>query len=232
MPTDVILQHSSFSPAKLIRSLSSADQDNFNKLKAAYDACMDEDTIKKRGLEPLMGILHHVAEIFPLTESALNERALSEDAEGEGLANTIGYLAKLGVSALISCGAGADDKDPDVVVVQASPPYEIGLPAKDYYKDDKVVKLYEATLAQIFDKFHPSSNDEDAALKFGGLEIIAARGKSNEYAHKVVELEKKLAAASPDAEDRDDVTVSNFVHSEETVMLKQSLEILQPFVSL
>ena len=78
-------------------TLSSVDQQNFDKLRNAYDACMDEDTIKKAGVKPLLEVLHDVAE-------------LSKDSSG--LSDTITFLLKLGVSSLVSVGAGADDKQP------------------------------------------------------------------------------------------------------------------------
>lgn len=68
------VQHSSFSPAQLLTTVSSVDQQNFDKLKAAYDACMDEDTIKKEGDKPLLEILHQVADMFPVKESAFRRR--------------------------------------------------------------------------------------------------------------------------------------------------------------
>jgi endothelin-converting enzyme len=112
------MQHSSFSPAQLIQTLSSADQENFEKLKAAYDACMNEDKIKKDGLKPLMEILKDITDMFPVKGSVYERDSLLESADKEDLADAIGYLAKLGVPAFISAGAGADDKDPDTVVVQ------------------------------------------------------------------------------------------------------------------
>ncbi|KAH8670454.1 hypothetical protein BGZ60DRAFT_430891 [Tricladium varicosporioides] len=172
-------KHSSFSPAMLVTSLSSIDQQNFNKLRDAYNACMDEETIKKAGIAPLKEILKQVADMFPV------EQGTSQD-EHKGLSDTILFLAKLGVTSFVSFGVGADDKDPDTVVVVASPPWSIGLPAKDYYSDDYVVKKYQDTLSQIIDRIHP--------------------GDAAKYARSVVELEKKLAASSPDAEDMNDVT--------------------------
>lgn len=83
-----------------------------------------------------------------------------------------------------------------------SPPYRIGLPAKDYYGDENVVQHYEDTIAQIIEKMdvhkHFTRDKDHRTGQFG----------SQETAHEVVEFEKNLAAASPDAEDRDDVTVS------------------------
>jgi endothelin-converting enzyme len=150
---------------------------------------MDEDSIKKAGIKPLREILKEVMDMFPVNETV---RSLSKSHGIEDLSDVIEYLQKLGVSALISTGVGADDKDPDTVVVQASPPYRIGLPAKDYYKDDAVVEKYESTLTLILESVFPD------------------HGPAENISHQVVEFEKKLAAASPDAEDRDDVTVSLF----------------------
>lgn len=204
------LQHSSFSPAQLIESLSSVDQQNFNKLRDAYDACMDEETIKKDGVKPLLEILHQVADMFSVQESAFQRRTPLTAKDSDDLSDTVLYLAKLGVSSLVLFGAGADDKDPDTVVVQASPPWRIGLPAKDYYKDGNVVKRYEDTLAQIIENLHPDHKD---------------------YAHDVIEFEKNLAAASPDAEDRDDVTVSLSSSPRLSDLLNLFSEILQSYVS-
>jgi endothelin-converting enzyme len=174
---------------------------------------MDEETIKKDGIKPLLDILHQVADMFPVEESAFRKKTPLESKDEGNIADTMLYLSKIGVSSLVSCGAGADDKDPDVVVVQCSPPYRIGLPAKDYYSDEDVVKKYEATVAQVIENLHPNHKHENATLharwmESGGHTKVAARGKSKDYAHDVIEFEKKLAAASPDAEDRDDVTVS------------------------
>ncbi|KAK0107823.1 hypothetical protein ONS96_003612 [Cadophora gregata f. sp. sojae] len=204
-------KHSSFSPAQLLETLSSVDQQNFDKLKAAYDACMDEDTIKKAGAKPLLEILHEVADMFPVKESAFSKRSPILAQDKRDISSTLLYLAKLGVPALVSFGAGADDKDPDSVVVQASPPWSIGLPAKELYSDSAVTKKYEDTIAQILAVLHPDHSHENATLhaqwmKTRGHGKIASRGQSVDLAHEVVEFEKKLAAISPDAEDSNDVT--------------------------
>lgn len=194
---------------------------------------MDEDTIKRAGVKPLTEILHQIADLFPVEESAFDRRTPLTATDSKSIAETILYLSKLGVAALISSGAGADDKDPDTVIVQVSPPYRIGLPAKDYYSDSAVVKKYEDTLAEIIANLHPDHSDENATLhgqwtKVKGHGKIAARGESKYYAHDVVEFEKKLAAASPDAEDRDDVTVSSVCVS--MVCVLTTAAILQPDV--
>lgn len=187
---------------------SSVDQQNFDKLRDAYDACMDEETIKKAGVKPLMDILHDVAEMYPV-------QARTATKDSKRLSDTIRFLAKLGISSLVSFGAGADDKDPDTVVVVASPPWRIGLPAKDYYTDAAVLKKYEDTLSETIQQFHPELqyvNHWKISVPWVELtahgRIVQGSGAQS-YAHEVVEFEKKLAAASPDEEDRNDVTVSS-----------------------
>lgn len=174
----------------LLATTSSVDQQNFDKLKDAYSACMDENAIKKAGVKPLHEILKQIADMFPLNKTTRTLKSPLGSPNLDGMKDIIEYLQKLGVSALISVSVGADDKDPDTVVVQASPPYSIGLPVKDYYKDEAIIEKYENTLTVILEN------------------IFTDRGPAESLSHKVVEFEKKLAAASPDPEDRDDVTVS------------------------
>ena len=191
---------------------------------------MHEDEIKKSGITPLMKLIHQVADNFPVDESAIARRTLLKASkDSEDMANTILYLAKLGVPALISSGVGADgedifirsinsskltldhlDKDPDVVVVQASPPWRIGLPAKDYYENAEVVEEYKQTIRQVFEALQPDENSTIHAqwIKATDHGNIASSRRIGGYAYEVVEFEKKLAMASPNAEDQEDVTVS------------------------
>ena len=141
-----------------MKSSSSVDQENFEKLKDAYDACMDEDVIKRAGVAPLMKILDEIASLFPTQQIAFLRSALtSKDADE--MADTILYLAELGIPALISSRAGADDRDPDTVVVQVSSPWRIGLPAKDYYTDDSILKKYEEALVLVMAALYPDQKD-------------------------------------------------------------------------
>ncbi|KAK5044530.1 hypothetical protein LTR84_010741 [Exophiala bonariae] len=160
----------------------SEDKENFEKLKATYDACLDEDTIKKVGLAPLAELLDTINHLYPAS-------CFRSPRSTDGLSETVIYLAKLGVTALAAAGTGADDRDPDQVVVSVSAPYRIGLPAKELYSDDKVVEKYKTVIHDVFAALYPEKLDH---LK--------------DSTSALVEFEIKLAAASPDAEDRDDVT--------------------------
>lgn len=173
-----------FSPQLTAATSESADKQNFDKLKAAYDACLDEDTIKKYGVTPLLEILNETSSRLS-AQSCPNSKAISEQ---NALADTVLYLANLGVSAFAAPFTGADDRDPDTVIISVSAPYRIGLPAKELYKDEKIVSKYETVASEVITALYEHSDHKVDS-------------------HALVEFEKKLAAASPDAEDRDDVTV-------------------------
>ena len=145
----------------------SADEDNFDKMKAVYDACLNEDKIKSLGAEPLLEVLEEIKQAYP-----------------EG--NAVRLLARYGVTGLIATGTGADDRDPDTVVVSVAAPYSFGLPSKERYEDEKLVEKYRGVTIKVLTALYPDAKKESFS--------------------KIVDLEKKLAAASPSTEDREDVT--------------------------
>lgn len=98
--------------------MASVDRQNFDKLKTAYDACMDEENIKETGVEPLADVLHTIAQLFPAEESARQEETALKVQGHPGLANTIIYMSKLGISTIIDLGVSADDKDPVCLIIQ------------------------------------------------------------------------------------------------------------------
>lgn len=176
--------HSYFSPMQLAADPKSEDERNFEKMRAVYDACLDEDTIKKEGTAPLVKVLRDIIRLFPVPDKA----ALITADDKASIKGTVLYLSKLGISALVTSGTGADDTDPDTVIISVSAPYSIGLPAKERYFDDKIVSKYKGVINKVLPSLFPD------------------QGISNSTIEDLVEFEKKLAKSSPDAEDRDDVT--------------------------
>lgn len=161
---------------KLKSTSKSADEQNFDKMKAAYDACLNEDQIKSVGVKPLVSILEEIKKTYPA------------GASESQIKDTILLLAKYGVTGLVSTGTGADDTDPDTVVVSVSPPWSFGLPSKERYQDEKLVEKYRDVAVEVLKALYPDQNKDAFAA--------------------IIDLEKKLAAASPSTEDREDVTVS------------------------
>ncbi|KAF6826254.1 endothelin-converting enzyme [Colletotrichum plurivorum] len=171
-------KHSSFSPLRLLSEDKDSDEENFEKMKAAYDACLDEDKIKSVGLEPLTQVLDQIKQAYPLEAAAkVDDPSPTKD--------TILLLAKYGVDAFVATGTGADDRDPDTVVVSVAPP-RLGLPSKERYEDDNLVEKYRNVVVEVLGNLYPDGNKDNFA--------------------KVIDLEKLLAAASPSTEEREDVT--------------------------
>jgi len=152
-------------------------------MKAAYEACLDENAIKELGTAPLMEILGQIEDVFPPAAIENEENTQNTNA----IRDAIVVLADYGVSALVAAGTGADDKSPDTVIVSVSPPWRIGLPSKERYEDKELVKKYEDVVSQVLSALYPSFNSKSAS--------------------GVVDFEAKLAAASPNQQEREDITV-------------------------
>jgi len=167
-------------------------------MKDLYTSCMDETTIKKVGIAPLVSILSNISDHFD---------------GNDAIPSAFAYLWSLGVSPLVSANVGADDKHPDTVVVSIWNG-GIGLPSKEYYKDEKIVAKYQSVLYQVLTKIYPEKAIPNATFD------------------AVIEFEKKVAAISPDNADRNDVTVSiQHMILQEVVVNHNSLENISPYAS-
>lgn len=78
----------------------------------------------------------------------------------------------------------------------ATPRDSVGLPGKGYYENKNLVAQYQDVIGEILGAIHPSKQ---------------ARKQSGMLAKAVVDLESKLAAASPELKDLQDVTVGQKV---------------------
>ena len=92
--------------------ISPADRQNFEKLKADYDACMDEKEIRNQGLEPLEEITERVKTFFAGPEAAWKASPVRQSQQsiayssGSRLTDALLYLMKSGVDAMVSAGVG------------------------------------------------------------------------------------------------------------------------------
>ena len=95
---------------------SSPEASIFNKLKDAYDACMDEERLRGLGAEPLLDILRKVEKLFPAARPHSTsepfpklphqaQKGLIYEGENQ-LATTVAYLVSVGVDALVSFDVG------------------------------------------------------------------------------------------------------------------------------
>ncbi|KAL8709903.1 MAG: hypothetical protein Q9225_007376, partial [Loekoesia sp. 1 TL-2023] len=207
------LLESPYSASQLASSSSeSADKAIFHKIQSAYDACIDESTIKRTGSAPLLEVLRKVGEYFPVHTShddfkafpqppKRQQEGLAYDGESQ-LTKTVAYLASIGVDALVAFDVDADEKDPDSVVLMMNALSKPGLPSKEYYQDKSTVASYADIIGQVLEALlreaRPQSelaSDAEAVLEC-----------SEDLVKAVVQLESDLASASPDEEDAQDVT--------------------------
>jgi len=77
-----------------------SDKQNFDKMKAIYNTCMNEDAIKEYGVEPVAKILEEFETIYP----AKGENPTA--ANRAELTKALVWLAKNSVEGLISAGSG------------------------------------------------------------------------------------------------------------------------------
>ncbi|KAL8728940.1 MAG: hypothetical protein Q9166_005035 [cf. Caloplaca sp. 2 TL-2023] len=193
-------------------SSTSADKLIFDKIQSAYNACMDEKTIKHRGSEPLLDIIRKVEEYYPPRPYGANAGSLFNpngyqqkellNYRSDQLTRVVTYLSSIGVDAFVAFDIGADDKDPDSVVLTVNALNRPGLPSKEYYQDQDLLKSYADTIGQVLEALlreaRPPERPATDTSRFFDC--------SEELVRAIVEFEKNLAVASPDEADAEDVT--------------------------
>ncbi|KAI1376163.1 endothelin-converting enzyme 1 [Hypoxylon crocopeplum] len=187
-PYPTASKHSSFSPQNLVKLVASTDEENFLMIQEAYNACMNETTLQGIGVAPLVSLIEEVATSFPVAEGALDQPL--EQADYAALSDTILLLEQIGITSFVGLAAGADDKNPDVVIIQAYPAGLV-LPSPEYYEDNDTLSTYQSMLGEVFATLLPTNSSKSSA---------------KQLAESVVDLEKKIAAATPPPEDQSDVT--------------------------
>ena len=88
-------------------------------------------------------------------------------------------------------------------------PWRPGLPSKEYYKDDKVIRMYKSTIGQVLEGLLQEASPNTTILEGWRSQKDAKSGlfiKSDVLVDSLVDFEKQLAEASPDPEDAQDVT--------------------------
>jgi endothelin-converting enzyme len=88
------------------------DEENFNMMKALYNTCLDEATLKKLGIAPLVALLDEIAKAFPIEESAYGNSANIGPSDFKDIRETMLLLSKQGISTIEGIYVGIDDKDP------------------------------------------------------------------------------------------------------------------------
>lgn len=89
------------------------DVENFGKLKAGYEACLDESAIRERGIKPLSDLLAKLHAVYSLN----NAKAQTSK---DDLTDAIIFLMKSGTEALVSSGVSVRFPPPPIVGITMS----------------------------------------------------------------------------------------------------------------
>ncbi|KAK8434753.1 endothelin-converting enzyme [Phyllosticta citricarpa] len=154
------------------------DRENFNKMKTAYDACLNEDLLKEIGVKPVKELL----DALPKPDSGKYETT-------GGLTDILITLHRLGVYPLVKASTSSDRKTPDVVAIYLNNG-GMGLPSKEYYNKTDVQANYTRTIAEMFDIFLGNS------------------GTHGEISKQVFDLEHRIALAQLDPEQERNVDLT------------------------
>ncbi|KAI9183462.1 hypothetical protein H9P43_004380 [Blastocladiella emersonii ATCC 22665] len=117
------------------------EKELFAKVRSLYGACMDEETIAKRGAAPLRDLAAQFRHTFNGTTSGPIDRAV--------LADALAKLHDLGVDAFLGVGVESDARDPTTQSVYVSQS-GLGLPTKEYYTESRYTDVYRDTIAAVF----------------------------------------------------------------------------------
>ncbi|KAF2714497.1 zincin [Pleomassaria siparia CBS 279.74] len=155
-----------------------ADKEIFDKMIAAYDSCMDTDTIDALGAKPLQ-------DLFAKYEEESSDFDLKTT---DGLTNALIWLLKYGGSGIISAQTWADDKNPNITTIGLGNG-AFGMDSKEYYNDTESVANYTVAIVGMFDiLFGEEKHDTHASL-----------------AKELIDLETALIYATPDPSKAGDV---------------------------
>ncbi|CEP10669.1 hypothetical protein [Parasitella parasitica] len=124
------------------------DRENFNKVKAYYRSCMDEDTINRLGPTPIYPEVSKLLAKLGFNEEFTDTRFTSDHVRQ--FTETLIHLGTEGVDNLFSFGVGADDQSPDENVIAIDQP-SLGLPSREYYEQPEVIAAYRAGLTSLLD---------------------------------------------------------------------------------
>ncbi|KAK3825806.1 MAG: hypothetical protein J3Q66DRAFT_277932, partial [Benniella sp.] len=183
-------------------NVSESAQRNMQKLKDLYTSCMDEEQIAKAGRQPIVGEVQKLLDMFPVSNGILStaqtldpsQRSASK-IDRTALSMTLAHLNRLGLDSFGSISVSTDSKNPTKRVLELTEG-GLGLPSKEYYLDERIMGIYEATVGKML---HLILGDNIATTGPGAESTKTTEStKWDAIAKDIVEFEKELAAASTD----------------------------------
>jgi endothelin-converting enzyme len=121
------------------------DKQNFEKMIAIYDSCMDVKAIGSTGAEPLQNIL--------------NAYASGSSNKTADLTDKLIWVQTYGGSGFVQAAVTADDKNPNITTVALTSGL-LGLDAKEYYSDKEALANYTTAIVGMFDNLYGEDKHE------------------------------------------------------------------------
>ncbi|KAF9284348.1 Endothelin-converting enzyme 2 [Linnemannia elongata] len=139
----------------VIAKNDTTSQRNLKKLHSYYGACMDNNQLAKVGRKPLQDEIRKLTQLFPVTNTVTTPnnnngiRTVLSPANRQALSKLWGYNMKHGFETPIAWDLWDDETNPGYKMLTAQ---QSGLGLKDeaLYKDEKIVKLYEKVVGEMF----------------------------------------------------------------------------------
>lgn len=122
------------------------DRDNFDKIKAYYKSCMNEDVINNLGPTPIYPELSKLLGKLGFNEDFIDSRFTSDHVRQ--FTETLIHLGTEGIENLISYGVGIDDQSPDENVIVIDQP-SLSLPSREYYEQPEIIANYRSGLTSL-----------------------------------------------------------------------------------
>ncbi|KAF9121609.1 hypothetical protein BGX30_002460 [Mortierella sp. GBA39] len=182
-----------------------ASQANLQKLQDLYSACMDEDALVKVSRQPILDQLQAILASFPPSTTTTATNGFDTPDNKEVLTKALAQLLKQGLAGFVDIAVITDLMEPSIHTLNLKES-GLGLPSKGYYKDIKIVQIYEDTIAQMFQIV---LGDEDVAASgqpFMGTDV---KQEWKDAAKDVVGFEAQLAAIGTELVDQYDPIKAN-----------------------
>ncbi|KAF8974861.1 hypothetical protein BGZ52_009509, partial [Haplosporangium bisporale] len=137
----------------IIAKGDATSQRNLKKLQAYYGACMDNSRLNKVGRKPLQDEIKKLTDLFPVPNTPSTPhngtRTVLSPANRLALSKLWGYSMKHGFELPVAWELWDNETNPGYKMLTASQ-NGLGLKDEEHYKDEKLVKLYEKVIGEMF----------------------------------------------------------------------------------
>lgn len=127
----------------------SYDNRLLHKLQNLYTSCTDENTLNNIGQKPLNDVVKTLRALYRGESTDISAAVAEDEKSGSrGLTAALAYMHSQGIDSLFEFSVEGDGLRPNDMSLWFSQP-SLGLPAKEYYLEKDILKLYEDVIYQI-----------------------------------------------------------------------------------